>query len=505
VAVALTFAAMAIPSVASAGTASIGAGIYDPTALYIDNDSSPALLTVTRTRREECSDATDACARDSVYLFRDDNGATAGQGCRQIDSSQVECTYREPQACDPLWQCHVTDLRLELRLGAGADRVLTTVRPWVTVLAGGGADTVTVRNSFNPILHGEDGADRLFVAEDVLAPQIGLLTYVEGGALYGGAGDDVLRGGTFDQTFSGGAGLDRVDYSDRAPDQPVTVDIDGRSDDGGVNDGPLFLRDLVGVDVERVDGSRGNDILSGHEGTDAGDALNGLEGTDELRGGGGRDALSGGPGDDVLVGGPGPDVLTGAAGIDTATYEQVSEPLDVRLDGAANDGGASDGRGDSAAVENVIGGSGNDVLVGDASANLLEGRGGNDALTGGSGPDTLRGGDGTDTVTYAGRTDGLQVSLLDNGPNDGGAQDGAAGARDSVGPDVENLLGGSAADGLIGSPFVNLMRGGPGNDAIDVRGDTVTDTVFCGAGNSDRALITQGDAAQPDCEIVQTG
>ena len=50
-------------------------------------------------------------------------------------------------------------------------------------------------------------------------------------------------------------------------------------------------------------------------------------------------------------------------------------------------------------IENAIGGSGNDVLTGNAAANWLEGGGGNDILDGGAGNDSLVGGLGYDTLT----------------------------------------------------------------------------------------------------------
>ncbi|MBS1186082.1 MAG: hypothetical protein H6R04_100 [Burkholderiaceae bacterium] len=64
----------------------------------------------------------------------------------------------------------------------------------------------------------------------------------------------------------------------------------------------------------------------------------------------------------------------------------------------------------SATIENAIGGSGNDVLLGNSSANRLDGGAGNDQfdgkagddiLTGGAGNDTINGGDGNDTAIFA--------------------------------------------------------------------------------------------------------
>ena len=49
-------------------------------------------------------------------------------------------------------------------------------------------------------------------------------------------------------------------------------------------------------------------------------------------------------------------------------------------------------------VENATGGSGNDVLLGNAAANVLTGNDGNDSLIGRDGDDTLLGGVGNDLL-----------------------------------------------------------------------------------------------------------
>src|SRR5205085_1611576 len=58
----------------------------------------------------------------------------------------------------------------------------------------------------------------------------------------------------------------------------------------------------------------------------------------------------------------------------------------------------------SSAIENVIGGSGNDTLIGNSLNNVLSGGGGNDSLQGGTGRDILLGGDGADNLN--GSSDG---------------------------------------------------------------------------------------------------
>jgi hypothetical protein len=77
-------------------------------------------------------------------------------------------------------------------------------------------------------------------------------------------------------------------------------------------------------------------------------------------------------------------------------------------------------------IENAIGGSGDDILVGNAVANRLKGGPGNDTIYGGDGNDTLEGGvgadrldgqGGADTFVFATLTDGGDV-LVDVTPDD---------------------------------------------------------------------------------------
>ncbi|OYU73837.1 MAG: protease-like protein, partial [Alphaproteobacteria bacterium PA3] len=72
-------------------------------------------------------------------------------------------------------------------------------------------------------------------------------------------------------------------------------------------------------------------------------------------------------------------------------------------------------------IENAIGGTGKDSLIGNDVANSLDGGGGDDRLTGGGGNDTLLGGTGYDIAVYSGprsayavtRPGAQQLSVLD--------------------------------------------------------------------------------------------
>ena len=207
----------------------------------------------------------------------------------------------------------------------------------------------------------------------------------------------------------------------------MTVTIDDVADDGGESDGPAGARDDVATDVEN------------------------------LVGGAGDDSLTGSGANNTLDGGTGADRLAGAGGFDRVTYAARAESQSVTIDGIADDGDASDGppgAHDNVAtdVEMLIGGSGADSLTGSEGANTFNG---------GAGADRFSGLGGVDTVTYAGRTEPLTVAI-DGVADDGGTSDGPAGARDDVGLDVENLIGGKGDDSLTGSEARNRLTGGLG-------------------------------------------
>ncbi|MBO3748765.1 hypothetical protein J5X84_22020 [Streptosporangiaceae bacterium NEAU-GS5] len=107
----------------------------------------------------------------------------------------------------------------------------------------------------------------------------------------------------------------------------------------------------------------------------------------------------------------------------------------------------------------LMGGDGNDRLAGGS---------GDDILTGGFGSDVLQGGAGSDTVSYAETSARLAVRAdLDGATgDDGSSEDGAAGARDTIAADVENLEGTIKDDVLIGNAGPNAISASGGHDQI---------------------------------------
>ncbi|PIE20237.1 MAG: hypothetical protein CSA66_01100 [Proteobacteria bacterium] len=237
-------------------------------------------------------------------------------------------------------------------------------------------------------------------------------------------GDD-----TFDQGSAadcgdelvGGDGTDVATYAGRSND--LTIDIDGKADDGEASEG-----DNIKTDIEKVIGGSGNDTITGSNGDDV------------IDGGAGDDVLSGGSGNDTFLCAAtddGGDVINGGGGMDTIDYSARTADLTITLcvdkdaDTGASTAGdcatANDGlSGEEDNVincEGIIGGSGGDTITGADSDDTLEGKGGDDTISGGAGDDNIFGDDGDDTLAG-----GADDDYVDGGAGtdtaDGGAGDG---------------------------------------------------------------------------------
>jgi Ca2+-binding RTX toxin-like protein len=190
--------------------------------------------------------------------------------------------------------------------------------------------------------------------------------YGEGGndTICGGEGDDTIYGGRGNDTIFGEGGNDTL-YGERGSD-----DLDG------------------GAEQDRLFGATGNDELNGGPGDH-----------DQLFGGPGDDSLSGGEGDfDVLTGGPGNDSIDGGPGAhDIASYAGTGGAVTINLEAGTVSGAESE---QLTGIEDAIGGSGNDTLIGStASPNRLDGGPGNDHLIAAGSADEAFGGPGSDICT----------------------------------------------------------------------------------------------------------
>lgn len=259
--------------------------------------------------------------------------------------------------------------------GNASGTTALVVRDLAGVLPGPGctrpdpADTAHVRcpvptgataESFFAIL---DDGDDTFVLQATAVALIGNVNggpgddrIVSSGTMYGGPGNDSLRGGDIGDQFPegdggngsdtiiGGGGVDHLSYQGRL--RSVTVDLQGDRDDGERGE-----RDQVASDVEALTGGRGEDRLTGNR---RDNELSGRQGADVLIGGRGDDGvyghniarsgertadrLSGGPGDDTLAGSNGPNRMNGGGGRDTFTAARGDDVIlgaDGRLDEVA--------------------------------------------------------------------------------------------------------------------------------------------------------------------------
>ncbi len=120
-------------------------------------------------------------------------------------------------------------------------------------------------------------------------------------------------------------------------------------------------------------------------------------------------------------------------------------------------------------IENVIAGSGDDMVIGNDIANDLNGRdgndrlwgnGGDDILEGGAGADQLDGGAGMDWVSYRDSDAAVTVNLAD-GTVSGGHAEG------DVLTEIENVTGSGYDDVLTGNDAPNRLDGGAGADRLD--------------------------------------
>ena len=96
----------------------------------------------------------------------------------------------------------------------------------------------------------------------------------------------------------------------------------------------------------------------------------------------------------------------------------------------------------------------------------MKGGEGNDTLDGGPDSDSILGGPGVDLATYAGRVNPVTATIGAGAGNDGGADDGPTGVRDTLAATVENLTGGAGNDSLSGNDLGNVLIGGLGADSL---------------------------------------
>ncbi|MDW5594743.1 hypothetical protein VSS74_10370 [Conexibacter stalactiti] len=221
-----------------------------------------------------------------------------------------------------------TVLRIEARGGDGRDRIAIS-------LGGAGGEPVTIDGGAgNDLLSGGTAADEISggPGDDVIEPK------QNSDRVDGGPGTDLFtwRPGEGSDLLDGGTGLDELDFDANDASEQLTLSKNGSrallfrnvgnvtQDLGSIE--RVVLESRGGGDVLTVSGAGIGDALvlvadlgAGVDtatGGDGDDTIDGGADADTIDGGAGGDLLLGGDGDDILHGGPGDDGLDGGLGND---------------------------------------------------------------------------------------------------------------------------------------------------------------------------------------------
>lgn len=426
--------------------------------------------------------------------------------------------------------------------GAGAD----------TLTGGDGDDTYILNDELDAVIE-EDTADIDTIQTSLLTFDLGSanganvenLRYVgtESFTGVGNALNNILTGGSGDDTLSGGNGIDTLvgEYGDD------TYEIDSEDsvfefEDGGTDTVKVSFDYTLNDNVENL-------VLLGNAVIGNGNALdNTLEGNAEaniLNGQGGRDTLVGGAGDDIYqveISQLGETVQTFIINFDDKVVEQADEGNDSIIVSAYIEGvedadlihitinSVLTANIENLDVSNVNASSTVDIklnLLGNNSANQLIANSGNNILDGGASTvgaaaiDTLIGGDGDDTyvvdIIKVGSAPGLESLVIQDDIEDSSGSDtlqlrGVLSLTsalevqlvdgteniDASGTGITklNLLGDDGANRLIGNLANNMLTGGKGDDTL--AGGAGKDTLIGGDGN-DYYVIDAGDV------IIESG
>jgi Ca2+-binding RTX toxin-like protein len=258
----------------------------------------------------------------------------------------------------------------------------------------------------------------------------------------------------------------------------------------------------IAIEQSNINGDDGDNTLTG---STADDSIQGFGGNDTISGDTGNDTINGGNGNDTLFGQQGSDILVGGAGDDLYLFNANSDIGDDAIGEQLNQGIDSISFAPSfngvvfdlhstgiaqtialnyrilstslAEIENLHGGLGGDILIGNSLGNSIGGGGGgdyidgfdgNDTLDGGGNDDEIYGGGGNDQLFGDSGNDSLYGEYFDN-PNaltlgddslDGGDGDDYL----SVHAGSNTLQGGNGNDRLIGGVNNDTLVGGMGND-----------------------------------------
>ncbi|VEJ54444.1 beta strand repeat-containing protein [Pragia fontium] len=274
----------------------------------------------------------------------------------------------------------------------------------------------------------------------------------------GGSGDDHIIAGHQYGIYDGGAGHNTVDYS--ASSQALVIDL------------------TKGETTIASNGTKQHSLINIQEvvGSDYGDTLIGNSVDNVLRGG---------AGDDLLIGGAGNNRLDGGSGINTVSYAASTTGVSVDLSGGVTSNNGLGGQDTLLNIQNIIGSSQDDVLIGNHQNNHIQAGNGDDTLMGMGGDNYLDGGAGINTVSYEHDIAGVHVDL-----STGVAQNGFGGTDTLI--NIQQIIGSSFNDVLLSGRGYSYIRGGGGNDTLIINGDMASRAILEGGLGDDMFIAGNG-------------
>ncbi len=322
---------------------------------------------------------------DAIFGLGGDDIINGGLGADSMTGGTGSDTYYVDNAGDQVFES----------VGGGFDKVMSYVNYVLTASAAVEFLMTNASAGTTPIsLTGNDFAQTI-VGNNGVSNLKGM-----GGddALFGNGGSDNLWGGLGADLHVGGDDAGTIDLAryDDANYGNLTIRLDAPNLNTGAAAGDTYNG------IEGLVGGVGNDTIFGNGNLIIANYLYGMGGNDFIYGLGGPDVLNGGDGSDNLWGGLGADIHIGGndAGIDLARYDDANYGnLTIRLDAPALNTGAAAGDTYNG-IEGLVGGVGNDTVVGDGLANYLYGGGGSDSIYGQLGNDFLNGGAGADRFIF---------------------------------------------------------------------------------------------------------
>ncbi len=314
------------------------------------------------------------------------------------------------------------------------------------IVDGSSAANSLTTHSGNDVIRGQGGNDTITAA----------------------TGNDTLDGGTGDDTYSfaNGWGNDSISGDASGTDNinlllvssGLTINFTvGTGDE--ITDGTNTIN-FAGSFIELIHGGSGNDTIFGQAGT--------------------ADTLSGGTGDDtyMFVGAWGADSILDTSGRDLIMFTSVATGITINFNSGTGhevQNGTNTINWSANIIDNVRGGSGSDLIYGNAEGNYLTMGTGNDTIYGGAGSDAydFKAAWGNDTVIdSSGANDHVILSSLATALvinlNSGTGHEITDGTNrvNWAGSVIEKVDSGSGNDLIYGNAASNMITAGGGNDTI---------------------------------------